>query len=292
MRASGLVLLLVAGCSGSEPTLATDAGSDPADATAPTSSDAAAAPTDGGSARPDATDRAPAGATLADARDRLLSTLTEAPCATWAAFDESQRAVFLTLTHRLYVSRTADGAPMLSHVDALLSVRGGGADGRACGSATNNRLFLSMDAYLWRALNDAWNGVATITDGGDGHWARTRDLAGPHDPFDASSETETGLECRAFLIEGPGSRPPTAQAHFFTEGAAAPVERGDILLPADPYLLELDHDFDCFHQSNPLCPLRGFDDLYRESYGDFECDWTPTGCRATGDGCYRSVVTP
>jgi hypothetical protein len=191
----------------------------------------------------------------------------------------SEREVFLTLTHRMYLSETPDGTTMLDHVARLHLVLGGGVSGNECGDATNNRLFASMDQTLWQLMIDAWNDELRVTDGGaagDTFWAHTNDLAGPHEPFDASAETQAGLHCLV-LVELPSSLPPTAQAHYFQAGSAARVDRGPgIQLPADPFLLEIDHDFDCFHQSNPICG--DFLDRYVSHYGDYEADWRPTGC--------------
>ena len=227
---------------------------------------------------------------LSGHRDRLLSTLGDEVCSTWASFDQSQRAVFLTLTHRLFLAGTPDGEPAIAHLTRLHLVLGGGADGGDCGGAENNRLFLSMDDYLWQLAVDTWEGGRVIDDGGGSTFLRTRDVAGPHDPFDASIESDVGLRC-ALLIETSESRPPTAQAHFFLEGSEAPVERGSgISLPADPRMLEIDHDFDCVHRSNPTCS--DFEEKYRRHYGDFECEWTPSACEAVGTGCYRDVAAP
>jgi hypothetical protein len=179
---------------------------------------------------------------------------------------------------------------MLSHVERLYLVLGGGSDGSTCGGSENNRLFLGMDDYLWGRMVETWDGDAVIEDGGGSHWLHTRDIAGPHDPFDASNETDTGLRC-SLLIETSESRPPTAQAHFFLEGSAVAVERGDgISLPTDPRMLEIDHDFDCVHRSNPTCS--DFEDRYRESHGDYECDWVPSACTPEGTGCHRSAAAP
>jgi hypothetical protein len=176
---------------------------------------------------------------------------------------------------------------MLEHMTDLHLVLGGGDDGTACGGGENNRLFLSMDTYLWQLMVDTWNDAHAVGDGGGTQWKHTGDLAGPHDPFDASAETDAGLRC-ALIVELPESRPPTAQGHFFLEGSAVPVERGPgIQLETDPYMFEIDHDFDCLHQSNPVCPGRGFDAAYADHYGDFECDWVPAGCESAETGCYR-----
>lgn len=220
-------------------------------------------------------------------RDRLVATLG-ASCAAWSSLDASARAVFLTITHRLYVSRTPDGLSMLSHVTAVHAVLGGGASGTTCGGADNNRVFFSTDAYLHGLLVDTWNDATPITDGAGSTWIHTRDAAGPHDPFDASVETDLGLRC-TLLFETSGSMPPTGQAHFFL---ATPVAftRGTATLPADPFMLEVDQDYNCVHDSNPTC--RDFEDRYRTNHGDFVCDWIPSACTATGTGCYRDVAGP
>lgn len=235
-----------------------------------------------------AADAAVDGDALGAHRDRLIATLGE-PCAVWSGLDASARAVFLTITHRLFRSSTPDGQPMLAHVARVYLVLGGGRDGSECGGAENNRLFLQMDDYLWARMVETWDGAGAIDDGAGATWIRTRDLAGPHDPFDASNETDTGLRCAALLFETSDSRPPTAQAHFFLDGSASPVERGSgISLPSDPRMLEIDLDFDCIHRSNPTCS--DFEDRYRRSWGDFGCEWTPSACAPTGAGCYRDVT--
>ena len=233
---------------------------------------------------------ASAAVTLSALRDRLFATFGSSPCERWTELDESQRAVFLTLTHRLFTSRTPDGRSMLEHIERLYLVLGGGSDGGECGGAENNRLFLGMDDYLHARMVETWDGASAIDDGAGSHWVHTGDIAGPHDPFDASNETDTGLRCTLF-IETSSSRPPTAQAHFFLLGSAEPVERGDgISLPADPRMLEIDHDFDCIHRSNPTCS--DLEERYRENHGDFECEWVPTACVPEGSGCYRNARAP
>ncbi|MCS6797971.1 MAG: hypothetical protein NZ898_05500 [Myxococcota bacterium] len=246
--------------------------------------DSAAVDASGGEAA--SSDAASGEETLAQSRDRLLATFASDVCGAWASFDPSRRAVFLTITHRLWISRTEDGRPALSHVRRLYAVLGGGATGRECGDDENNRLFLGMDAYLWGQMVATWRGARVIADGGGSSWIRTRDLGGPHDPFDASLETDTGLRC-ILLVETPESRPPNGQAHFFLEGSARAFSRGTTALPLDPYMLEIDHDYDCLHRSNPLCA--DFDERYTRNWGDFDCDWVPSACTPIGEGCYRSA---
>jgi hypothetical protein len=290
-RVAALVsLTLILACSSSEESVA-DGGADaPVDATPADSALPDGTPGDAAGSDAPATDAGTAGGELSDHRDRLLATLSSDTCVGWASFDASQRAVFLTLTHRLYIARTPDGMPVIAHITRLFLVLGGGADGTSCGGDENNRLFLAMDAYLHGHMVTSWAGSGMIEDGGGGFFVHTRDIAGPHDPFDASVESDVGLDC-ALLVERSGSRPPTAQAHFFLEGSAAPVERGSrVMLAADPYMLEIDHDYDCLHRSNPTCS--DFERRYRDNYGDFECEWVPFACTPMGTGCYRGVELP
>jgi len=269
MRIGGVVLVVLLGCSASEDEPpGPDAGPD-IDAEVALVPDAAG---------PDEPDAEPEPATLGGLRDRLFSTYVDSDaCGNWVALDESQREVFLTLTDRLFKSTMPDGTPMLAHFERLYLILGGGSDGGDCGGGENNRLFLSMDAELWELMVAAWNEEMWIQDGGtDTFWARTNDIAGPHDPFDASSETQSGLRC-ILITELPDSQPPTGQSHFFLDGSATRVERGPgIDLDADPYMFEIDHDYDCFHQSNPTCG--DFAERYRDHYGDYEPDWAPAGC--------------
>lgn len=227
---------------------------------------------------------APTDEVLAVHRDRLIATLGE-PCATWAAMDDSQRAVFTTITHRLFTSRAPDGSTLLAHVTRIYVVLGGGSSGTTCGGADNNRVFVATDAMLHGWLVETWNDGTPLADDGESTWIHTRDAAGPHDPFDASVETDTGLRCTLIFEDG-DSRPPTAQAHFF-EGAPVAFMRGDASLPSDPFMLEIDQDYNCVHDSNPTC--RDFLDRYRTNHGDFECAWVPSGCTAIGTGCHPDV---
>lgn len=235
----------------------------------------------------------PAELTLDDWRDRLFRAnpaLGEGGdvCARWTSLDPSRRAVYLTLTDRMFLSTTTDGLSLLAHTVSMDLILGGGDDGRACGDDENNRLFLTVDDDGYARVVETWGGMLSIDDGGGDKWARSGDATGAHEPFDASLETETGLRCLG-LVELPGSYPPTGQIHFFLPGAAQPVERGDISLPLNPNLIEIDHDFDCLHRSNPLCPGESFDQEYVATYGDFDCMWIPRGCTAVGTACYPAA---
>ena len=295
MRLAGSVLVLCA-CGGSSATIPADArGGDaaiadgaPSDATAP----------DAGFA-----------ATLDGNRDRLIRTyyarLRAMPgvvqsngldggqladvCALWSALDPSSRAVFLTITHRLEGAALADGSRALDHVTTLYRVNGGqGAtttDAGSCGGGEYNRLIMSQDAALHDAQLAANTrqgampfDLADIPAGG--FWRDSHDVGGPHAPFDLSDETNDGA--------------PRGQTQYFRDptstAANAPLGRADLETLVDPYALEMDQDYDCFHNSNPSCayvlygpacaPETSEDGtaIYTAGYGDFEPAWKPSGC--------------
>lgn len=226
--------------------------------------------------------------TLSNLRDRLFRTLLPdgaSPCAPWTKLDPSARAVFLTITDRLWRSTTKDGLSMLDHIVRLYAVLGGGSDGKNCGGVDNNRLFLGMDQYLWEQLQLAQAGAKVLGDGAGKFWQKSSDLGGPHSPFNLSDETQTGTKC-ILLIETQESLPPTGQVHYFADGKATAFNRGSAQLPKDPYMLEFDHDYDCIHRSNPLCPGTDFQVRYTRHVGDFACDWVPNTCKAAKMGCF------
>lgn len=208
-------------------------------------------------------------------------------CALWNGLTPSGRAVFLTITARLDGSRLADGSSMLSHITALRRVAGGeGAtvtSPGSCGGAEFNRVVLSMDVALHRALvaaNDNGDTRALSDVIATSWWRASRDLGGPHAPFTLSDETEGGA--------------PRGQVHFFrdttTAPATAPLGRRDLAAVVDPLALEMDQDYDCAHASNPLCayifygtaclPMtsRPGVDIYGMRYGAVDLAWRPDGC--------------
>lgn len=208
-------------------------------------------------------------------------------CAVWSALQPSARDVFLTLTHRLYGSRLADGTPALELVTRVYRIAPGtgatASDPGSCGGE-GNRMIVSIDPRLHAALvaasarqGAAPYDLADITM----MWRDSHDLAGPHAPFDASDETEGGA--------------PRGQVQYFRDPASAaanaPLGRPDIADVVDPYALEIDHDFDCTHNSNPDCSYVFYGPacapqgsalgtaIYAAGYGDFTSSWRPAGCR-------------
>jgi hypothetical protein len=252
--------------------------------------------------------------TLADNRDRLLGTYlaflqsyatspqsnglsgsnVSTVCDIWAQLDPSSRAVFLTLTARMQGSVLGDdGSSMLSHIVKLYRVSGGqgatASDPGSCGGGEYNRLIMSMDAHLLASQNAAFDHQGAVQASGKrdiadipaaSFWRDSHDLGGPHAPFDRSDETDQGA--------------PRGQTQYFTDptatAATAPLGRLDLTTLVDPYAVEMDQDYDCVHNSNPLCTYVTYGPacfpeaslvgtaVYTKSYGDFDPGWIPAGC--------------
>jgi hypothetical protein len=263
---------------------------------------------------PPAGDSGDAGVAVLSNRDRLIGTyfdyLKAHPdetqsnglrgadlvdvCDLWTRLDVSSQSTFLTLTARLQGSILGvDGSSMLDHVTAVYRVVGGegavGTEPGSCGGGEFNRMIMSMDAQLHASLvaantnegDPGPNGNRDIADiPEDGFWRDSGDAAGPHDPFDLSDETDDGA--------------PRGQVHFFIDPASpvasSPLGRLDLAALVDPFALEMDHDYDCAHNSNPMCEYTFYGplcfpqstelglDIYTDNYGSVEPDWRPTGC--------------
>ncbi len=272
----------------------------------------------GGDAGPDASGAGGQGGsggttadTLPDNRKRLLQTylayLQQDPsqtqtnglsggnvssvCQLWNKLDPSSQATFLTLTARMQGSILGvDGSSVLSHVVKLYRVVGGSGatatDPGSCGGGENNRMIMSMDAEL-RAAELAANqhqgakqangkyDIADVT--ASSFWRDSHDAAGPHSPFDESDETEGGA--------------PRGQTQYFSDPtssvANAPLGRQDLQTLVDPYALEIDQDYNCIHDSNPLCSYTFYGpgclpetnalgtDIFTQSYGSFDPGYSP-----------------
>ena len=289
-----------------------DSGATGDDAATSTSGD------DGAAATGDASDAAaaPVVDTLDANRDRLLATYlawllanpgttqtnglsaanVKTVCDVWGKLDPSSRAVYLTLTARMQGSKlVSDGASMLAHVTKVYRVVGGqGAttnDPGSCGGGENNRMILSMDAHLHDTLvlvNQHHGSPVDIHDvptHSNDFWRDSHDVGGPHAPFDLSDETDPGA--------------PRGQTQFFRDPksavANAALGRQDLKTLVDPYALEIDQDYDCVHNSNPLCSYFSYGPsctpapnetgvhIYTDHYGSYEATWSPSGCAAAGD---------
>jgi hypothetical protein len=244
--------------------------------------------------------------TLGGQRDRLLATYDayleahadttmtnglrgselHSVCDVWSALQPSAKDVFLTLTHRLYGSKLADGTPALDLVTKVYRIAPGTdatqTDPGSCGGE-GNRMIMAMEPPLHDALvaanmrqGAAPYDVADITT----YWRNSHDLGGPHAPFDLSDETDGGA--------------PRGQVQYFQDPAStianAALGRPDIMDVVDPYALEMDQDYDCTHNSNPDCSYTFYGPacapqtnqpgtaIYSDNYGDFDAAWTPAGC--------------
>ena len=227
---------------------------------------------------PDAPAVAPS--TLDSNRDRLMT------CAAWTQLDPSSQDVFRTITHRLWGSELADHSHALEHVTKLYKVVGGqgatATDPGSCGGGDYNRMFVQIDPALHAAQVAAYTrqGAAPydLSDVvASSYWRDSHDLAGPHSPFDTSDETNAGA--------------PRGQTQYFRDPASAaanqPLGRPGLETLVDPYVMEIDQDYDCTHNSNPDCDYICYGaacapasqesgtQIYKGNYGDFEPAYTP-----------------
>jgi len=179
-------------------------------------------------------------------------------CQAWQNLSCAAKGAFITLTHRLQISVLPDGKAPLDHVDALYAINGD-PDGD-CHGGDDNRLFASMDDYLWEAMAYANIGYVTTVDTfGNPDWQTSSDPLGPHDPFDASNETAYGH--------------PRGQVHFWItdDGFYVPVYRNGVNGIIDANMLEFDQDYDWNHPSSTEC-----------SYDTGGCDQCQAGTGKAG----------
>ena len=216
----------------------------------------------------------------------LMGSNLHSVCDVWTQLQPSARDVFLTLTHRLYGSKLADGTDALSLVTKIYRIAPGtGATATTAGSCggEGNRMIMSQDTVLHAAQLAANTrqgaqpyDLADITT----YWRNSHDLGGPHAPFDLSDETNDGA--------------PRGQTQYFKDPASTiantALGRPDIMSVVDPYALEMDQDYDCTHNSNPDCDYVFYGPacapaaseagtaIYSGNYGDFISSWQPAGC--------------
>lgn len=242
----------------------------------------------------------PTASTLGENRERLLSTYAsrqgEGTCETWNAMTREQQGVFLTTTDllgkRVFIDNGPDARPdegqlmVLDRVTKIYAVRGASAPGK-CGGGEFNRLFFGVDRELMDRIRNYDSGLPMF--------GRSRDLMGPHDPFNGSRETKHGQ--------------PTGQLHFWkwdrvctdeitagcNEGRnTMTLQRSGVEGVDEPWIVELDLDYNLPHDSNPECTYGG--STGREKYekkwwykgkawqpgaegaGNAELDWRPSGC--------------
>lgn len=274
----GLVALLastgaaIAACGGTDASNVTPGAGD--DAGAPDTSPAAdgGAGTDAPVSTTDAAADAPVSSSvsLQDNRDRLIDTLAAVKgttrCPLWKSLTPTQQGVFLTITDllgkRSFMGASPSTGTALVHVTKVYEIRDKGTGN---GGGDNNRIFLQLDATLIAAMRDF--------DGPLPEWAKSTDLAGPHSPFDATSETVNGQ--------------PRGQSHFWSaDDKSKPLGRPGVETVNDPHVVEIDIDYDIFHNSNPEGSYFGTSgrDLYTQKWtplgvgGSPEFDYVPTTC--------------
>lgn len=234
MRSLCLCLVVLASCAGSSSSSSsfTEEGTDRTTTSAPIDEPAPPAATAStASAPPSPSPAAPPPVTLRRHRDRLLDSLAgtgKTRCALWAELTATQRGVFLTITDLLGQRSLLFGASALDHVTKVYAIRDSNGDN---GGMNNNRIWLQVDALLIDALRHPDSPALP-------EWRKSTDFAGPHAPFDADSETVNGQ--------------PRGQAHFWSADAKSkPVGRPGVETIDDPHIVEIDIDYDLFHNSNP-----------------------------------------
>jgi hypothetical protein len=229
------------------------------------------------------------------AQSNGLSSSVGGVCDILAKLDPSSIAVFDTITTRLQGSTLRDGSSMLWHITKVYRITGGqgatATDPGTCGGGEFNRMIMSMDAQLQQTLveanadlgaqaSDGTYDIADIDSGSDSFWRDSHDLGGPHAPFDLSDETDNGA--------------PRGQVQYFTDPtsslANSPLGREDLTSLVDPYAIEMDEDYDCPHNSNPLCSYTFYGDLcfpesttlgldlFTKRYGDVDASWANAMC--------------
>jgi hypothetical protein len=163
-------------------------------------------------------------------------------------------------------------------------------DPGSCGGGENNRMIMSMDATLHDAQLAANNhqgakqqnnkyDIADVIP--SSYWRDSHDLGGAHAPFDISDETNGGA--------------PRGQTQYFKDPnstlAKTALGRQDLATLVDPYALEMDQDYDCVHNSNPVCAYITYGqlclpmsskvgtDIYVDSYGTYGSSYVPQPCQ-------------
>lgn len=267
-----LLIATVVACGGNDASSMSGGGEDAGAFEASTSSETGAS-ADGSITTSDTGIDAPVGPsiTLKDNRDRLIDTLAVVKgttrCPLWKALTPTQKGVFLTITDllgkRTFMGASPSTGTALPHVTKVYEIRDKGGFGN--GGGDNNRIFLQFDATLIAAMRDV--------DGPLPEWAKSTDAAGPHDPFDATSETVNGQ--------------PRGQSHFWSaDDKAKPLGRPGVETVNDARVVEIDIDYNFLHDSNPEGDYFGKSGraLYAEKWsslglgGSPEFDYVPTTC--------------
>jgi len=311
----GLTIALILACGGPNGSDPNDSGSSDVGTTTDAGNDAPTT-TDGSSG--DAAKDAPVntaclGDTLDANRNRLLETYYQfletvstpqsnglsqsnvtSALDVWKQLDPSSQAVFLTITARMQGSVLGtDGSSMLSHITKIYRITGGqgatSTDPGTCGGGEYNRMIMSMDSALHVAQLAASQHQGALQSNNEydisdvvptSYWRDSHDLGGSHAPFDISDETNGGA--------------PRGQTQYFQDWnstlAKSPLGRQDLMTLVDPQTIEMDQDYNCPHDSNPLCEYTTYGSLcfpqtseigtqiYTDSYGSYGASYSPASC--------------
>jgi len=239
----------------------------------------------------------PGGLGLRQNRDRLLDSLARQKggnnnrCSVWNSMGTNQKGVFLTITDNFWgtwlyqptpeytyecVSSNADWGggncpaydpddpcggcgcsnsecypqqvwtgrylpregyqweKMLDHVSKIYEMA---ANTTSCSGDTYNRFWFQADDALIYALRNIDYAAPT-------GWRRSGDLKGAHSPFTQTRETNNGKprgQTQEFGWD--------YEAVWYTRGVTTPI--------LDPHLVEIDMDYNAWHESNPECYYEG-----------------------------------
>ena len=161
---------------------------------------------------------------------------------------------------------------MVDHIDDMYAVLDGGEPGAtgSCGGMNNNRMYVSFDDVGIYAIRNITQG---LFGSGGVSWRTSKDIAGPHHPFNGSRDTTRGQ--------------PRPQNHYFLHDSdAVTMNRRGVEGILDSAIVETDIDYNWKHDSNPECRYGGDlgRDDYRSVWGEWagwpatELDYEPGGC--------------
>jgi uncharacterized protein (TIGR03437 family) len=180
----------------------------------------------------------------------------DGPCVYMSGLDCYQRGFCYSMQAPRVDFRTA-----LDYVTRIWAINGAGL---FCGGGDNNRLYFSANNVLMTLIRNF--------DWGLPEWRDSADLAGPHGPFNNSSETFTGQ--------------PRGQIHFWRwDHEAQVLFRPGVEGVYDPHIVEIDMDYTLLHDSNPECSYGGV-------YGRIKYQnlWSPRGMGGSAEFDYNPCV--
>ena len=164
---------------------------------------------------------------------------------------------------RITLPRT-DHDMILSHVSLLYAVNG--SNGSDCGGEQNNRIYFKADDELIFLLRNIDYGLPT--------WYKSTDLGGPHEPFTQSREGTEGQ--------------PRGQTHQWAwDYEARTLNRPGVSGIFDPHIVEMDIDYNFWHDSNPECR---YDNTYGRTF--YQNYWSTRGLGGSAELDYFPTNAP